>query len=85
MFDMFGLSKVDAQSAIREIANGVTTGLIEAYTWQISEKDREIQSLKENIANNEVWKQRYDELSKLLELKKQEVKQETTEHVSPQG
>ena len=71
MFDLFGVNKVDAKGAIQEMMCGATRGLLEGYEFRLEEKDREIAHLKEHIQDENTWKERYEELEKLIELKEQ--------------
>jgi collagenase-like PrtC family protease len=74
MFDLFGINKVSSREAIQEIMCGATRGLLEGFQWQLQEKDEKIRRLKEKLEDEKTWKERYDELSATIELKKSENK-----------
>lgn len=69
MFDFFGTDKVNARDAIQELMCGATRGLIEGYEFRLDEKQREIDKLKEQAIEEKTYKERYEELLELIELK----------------
>jgi hypothetical protein len=71
MLDIFGMGKVDARDTIQEMMCGATRGLIEAYQYELSQKDDEIKRLKDQLQEQEDWKTRYEELSNVLDFKKE--------------
>lgn len=50
MLDFFGMSKVDAREAIQEISSGVVKGMLDSFDWKLMEKERVIDSLKQDIS-----------------------------------
>ena len=85
MFDLFGMSKADTQEAIKALAAGVTKGLIESYTWELAQKDIQIAKLTNDIQENEVWKSRYYELSRSIELHAKDKKSKEDKKNEPEN
>jgi hypothetical protein len=56
MFDIFGLEKVNAHDAIRDMSEGVVRGIFDGFDWKLMDKDREIEQLKEEVRklNNKI-------------------------------
>jgi len=71
MFDIFGMDKANTKEAIQEIAAGVTRGMINAYQFELEDKQREIDNLKQKLQEREDYKKRYDELIAVLDYKKE--------------
>ena len=53
MFDLFGIEKVDSKEAIREMARGMTLGLLDGYEYRLIEKEEEIKRLRTHISKLE--------------------------------